>query len=140
MFLKGSIKTADIMGAKEDWEVTAMAPVKTLQTESIGQRVARIRKERGITQEELAHYLNVSQPIVSAYERGEMRLHGELIVKLAKLLKVSADELLGLKTGKDRSLPNSRRFIRRLRQLDRLPKRDQDALVRTIDAFLLKLQ
>ncbi len=31
---------------------------------------------------------------------------------------------------------HSRRFLRRLEQLSALPKRDQDALLRTIDAFL----
>jgi hypothetical protein len=30
----------------------------------------------------------------------------------------------------------NRRFLRRLQVVDQLPKRDQDALLRTIDAFL----
>ena len=48
--------------------------------ESIAQRLARLRRESGITQEEMADRLGISQPIVSDYERGELRLHGELIV------------------------------------------------------------
>jgi len=32
----------------------------------------------------------------------------------------------------------NRRLLRRLQQIDGLPKRDQDALLRTIDAFLSK--
>jgi hypothetical protein len=38
----------------------------------------------------------VTQPIVSDYERGELRLHGELIVKLTETLRVRAGEVLGL--------------------------------------------
>ena len=66
------------------------------ETETIGQRLARIRRERGLTQVELAEKLGVAQPVVSDYERGELRLHGELIIKLTGILGVSAEELLGL--------------------------------------------
>lgn len=41
-------------------------------------------------------FLGVSQPVVSGYERGALRLHGELIVRLAHLLRVWSDEILGI--------------------------------------------
>lgn len=104
--------------------------------EMISDRLARIRRERGLTQAELAEQLGVTQPIVSDYERGELRLHGELIVRLSEILRVSAEELLGLEPLKtDRGVGN-RRVLRRLQEIDRLPRRDQQALLRTIDAFL----
>lgn len=140
MFINVADKTTTIMDAKEEfWEGTTMASTKTIPAESIGQRITRLRKERGITQEELSDYLGVSQPVVSDYERGELRVHGELIVKLAKFLKVSADELLGLNSMKEVGAPKNRRLLRRLQQLDRLPKRDQEAVIRTMDAFLQKV-
>ncbi|MBM4258227.1 MAG: helix-turn-helix transcriptional regulator [Deltaproteobacteria bacterium] len=40
-----------------------------------GQRVAQLRKERGLTQQELAERLGISQPVVSDYECGALRLH-----------------------------------------------------------------
>lgn len=104
--------------------------------QAIGQRLAEMRRERGITQAELAEALGVSQPVVSDYERGALRLHGEQIAKLAALLKVSADELLGVvKLKRNTSVGNSR-AARRLQQIERLPQRDQQAIFRTIDAFL----
>ena len=106
--------------------------------ESIAQRVAQIRKERGITQEEMASLLNISQSIVSEYERGELRLHGELIIRLAKILGVTADEILGLEPAKDNGSVKNRRLLRRLQKIDKLSKRDQEALLRTVDAFLAK--
>jgi transcriptional regulator with XRE-family HTH domain len=106
---------------------------------SPGQRVAQLRKERGLTQQEMAARLGVSQPVVSDYECGALRLHGELIAKLTEILAVSADELLGLTPLTDRSgALKNRKLHRRLQQLDRLPPRDQQALLRTIDAFLAK--
>lgn len=107
--------------------------------ESIGQRIARLRKERGVTQIELAERLGVTQPLVSNWERGEIRLHGELIVELARIFGVSADELLGLSAPTaTSSSPARRRLSRRLQAIDKLSKRDQEALLRTIDAFLGK--
>ena len=103
--------------------------------ETIGQRMARLRRERGITQVELAEILGIAQPMVSAYENGGLRLHGELIVELTKILDVSADQLLGLKETKNGTAPNGR-LLRKLKQLELLPRRDQQALMRTIEAFL----
>ena len=102
----------------------------------LAQRVVRIRKERGITQVELAQKLGVTQPMVSRIEKGELRLNGEVIIKLAKLFKVSTDELLGLKPRKNDQLEISRRWLRRLKKINQLPKRDQDGLIQTVDRYL----
>jgi transcriptional regulator with XRE-family HTH domain len=108
-------------------------------TETIAQRLARLRRERGVTQQEMAERLGVSQPVVSDYERGELRLHGELIVTLARILGVSTDEILGYTPApRTNGAVKNRRILRRLQQLDRLPTRDQQAVLRTLDAFLAK--
>lgn len=105
----------------------------------VGQRLAALRKERGITQVELAELLDVTQSMVSDYEKGIIRLHGEVIVQLTKILRVSADELLGIKgTSKKNGAIKNRRLSRRIQAIDDLPKRDQEALLRTIDAFISK--
>lgn len=104
--------------------------------ESIGQRLARLRKERGVTQKDLAAKLDLTQPFISQYERGDLRLHGDLIVRIAKALRVSADELLGLVPAKPGAVIRNRRLARRLQQIDKLSRRDQDAIVRTLEAFL----
>ena len=115
----------------------ARAKSNGVAVEPIGERLARLRKERGLTQIELASELGVTQSHISAWERGNLRLHGELIAEIAGLLDVSADELLGLEKV-PREDPTSRRLVRRLRSFGQLPKRDQEALLRTIDAFLAR--
>ena len=87
-------------------------------------------------QVELAKLLGVTQPMVSRIERGELRLNGEVIVKLAKLYEVSTDELLGVKPIDDERPAISRRWLRRLKKIEELPKRDQDGLIQTIDRYL----
>jgi len=104
---------------------------------TIARRLREARKRRGITQVELAEKLGIGQVLISQYELGLTRIHGALIAGFAKALGTSADELLGLKAPKnDGSAIDDRRFLRRLAQVNRLPKRKKDALLTTIDAFL----
>jgi transcriptional regulator with XRE-family HTH domain len=119
-----------------------LALVKSTTPESIGQRIARLRREKGLTQVELARALEVSQPVVSDYENDVIKLSGETIVALAQILGASADELLGLEKPSRAAgaTIKNRRIYRQLQSIDRLPKRDQEALARTIDAFLAKGQ
>lgn len=106
--------------------------------ETLGERLARLRRERGITQAELAEKLSLAQPNVSDYERGVLRLNADLILKLTQILNVSADELLGIADMKRRRAVRSTRLSRRIEEIERLPRRDQEALLRTIEAFLSK--
>lgn len=106
------------------------------EQETIGQRLARLRRERGITQAELAEMLEIAQPMISGYERDAIRLHGEVIVDLTRILGVSADEILGLEQGTSATPVKNKRLLRKIHELDRLPRRDQEAVIRTINAFL----
>lgn len=114
----------------------ALTPEEKKIDKAIGARLARLRKERGYTQVELAEKLGVIQSVISSYERGRLRIHPTVIVKLTKVLQVTADELLGISAKPRREAALPRRFSRRLKAVGELPKRDQDALLRTIDAFL----
>lgn len=57
-------------------------------------RTARERK--GMTQKEVADAIGVAKSTYSLYESGNRGLNVMLIKKLANVLKVSADELLGI--------------------------------------------
>ncbi len=119
-----------------------LALVKSPSPETVGARISRLRREKGMTQVELARALEVSQPVVSDYENDVIKLSGETIVALVQILGASADELLGLEKPARTAgaTVKNRRIYRQLQSIDRLPKRDQEALARTIDAFLTKGQ
>jgi len=104
-------------------------------TRAVGQRAARLRKERGITQIEMAKQLGVSQPHVSLIESGETRLHGEMVARLAGVLGVSADVLLGIVPLKGRSSsPERGKFWKAFQLAAQLPERDQRAVARLISS------
>lgn len=58
-------------------------------------RIAEQRKLPGLSQEELATKLNISQKSISKYERSDRRPSYEVLVAMASLFGVSVDYLLG---------------------------------------------
>ena len=102
--------------------------------ESIGERVGRIRKERGFTQVELAEKIGVIQSIVSAIERDVLKLSAEMAVRFALALEVSTDDLLmpTQRNGSQGKKP-SRKILRRLEKIETLPRTQQMAVLKTID-------
>lgn len=61
---------------------------------SIGENIRRIRKERGLTQEELAKKVYVGAPMICMIERGTKAPSLQLGKELAEALGVSVDDLL----------------------------------------------
>lgn len=59
-------------------------------------KLKQARKDKGLTQIDIARELNVTQSNVSNYEKGNYKLNSDQIVKLVKVLECSADYLLGL--------------------------------------------
>ena len=104
--------------------------------ESIGQRVARIRKERGFTQVELAGKIGIVQTLATDYETDRLRLTAEMAVRFAMALDVSLDELLHPNASKAGLRKPSRKVLRRLERIEDLPPTQQTTLLRTIDTFL----
>ena len=111
--------------------------VSDSQYESLGQRLARLRKERALTQVQLAEKLGTIQSHVSAYELGRLRPNSDMVVQLAKALRVSADQLLGLK-GNGNGYSPSLKIARRMEKIEKLPLSDQRAVFKVLDAMVEK--
>lgn len=104
--------------------------------ETLGQRLARIRKERGYTQKDLARKIGIIQSLVSAYERGQLRLTAEMTIRFATALEVSTDDLLRPNGTKPLSRRPSLKVLRRMKQIESLPASQQAVVLKTIDAFV----
>ena len=61
---------------------------------TIGKRITLLRKEKGLTQEELATHMGVSPQAVSKWENDQTCADISALPRLARLLGVSVDELL----------------------------------------------
>ena len=61
----------------------------------INERIKELRKEKGITQKELAKAVNITQSNIARYETGQQEPKATNIIALADYFNVSADYLLG---------------------------------------------
>lgn len=103
-------------------------------SQSIGENTSRIRKSRGLTQIELGELIGINQYQISDYEIGRLHLSDEMIIRFAKALKTSSDEILGLKDSEIEK--PSLRLTKRLVKIETLSEADQKSLLKTIDMFL----
>jgi transcriptional regulator with XRE-family HTH domain len=102
--------------------------------ESLGQRIARLRRGRGWTQRKLADETGFRLSAVTKLERDSRTLHLEELTVLAKALEVSLDSLVS-GSGRRANFPDQRLRLR-LELLQELPKEGRDSLVQLLDAIL----
>lgn len=98
----------------------------------IHQQIANFRKKKGLTQEELAKALGVTNQAVSKWESGQCCPDIQLLPTIAELFRVSVDELLGQPPLPSvNALPSCLR-----REIDALPEGDDFAFAFRTSAAL----
>jgi transcriptional regulator with XRE-family HTH domain len=103
--------------------------------EPFGDRMARLRKDAGFSQRDLAKELGVTQRMVAYYEAQSEHPPAHLLPQLVELFGVSTDELLGLRPPKA-VRPANQRLLQRLKRIEKLPPKEKKQLLALIDAFL----
>lgn len=58
------------------------------------QRICELREDHDLTQVQMGKILSCSQRVYSNYERGELDIPTEILIKLADFYEVSVDYLL----------------------------------------------
>lgn len=71
------------------------------------QKIRDLREDKDLTQTQIAKILNCSQRIYSNYERGEVDIPTQVLIKLAEFHGTSVDFLLGL-TDEKRPYPRKK--------------------------------
>ncbi len=100
-----------------------------------GKRLAKLRKDAGFTQKELADEIGATRRVIAYYETESEHPPANLLVDLAHALNVSTDELLGVKPVQKRPRPDTR-MLRRLQQLEKLDPATKRQVVQVIDTYL----
>ncbi len=65
------------------------------------QRIRDLREDKDLTQQRMGEILSCSQRVYSNYERGELDIPTEILIKLADFHNVSVDYLLNRTDKKD---------------------------------------
>ncbi|ABZ83296.1 helix-turn-helix domain protein [Heliomicrobium modesticaldum Ice1] len=111
--------------------------------DSIGNRIKHLRKQRGLTQPQLAKLLNVSPQVISNWERGYTpTIAPESIDKLASILETTSDFLLGRSTASissslealEKSWPEGIKVLRRANE--KLTPEKKRVILELIDTYV----
>jgi len=112
--------------------------------DELGDRIRRLRKERGWTQAEFAERIGCSRRAVVYYERDGKYPPAPVLAAMAGAFQINIETLMDPEAPKIRRRrddpdllndPDDRRLWRRFQQLKSLPERDQRAILRMLDAM-----
>ena len=104
----------------------------------LGQRIAALRRERSLTQVQLAEAMGVAQQTLAHYEAGRLRLLVGALPNLAQRLDVTVEELVGAlpkRTAPGKRGPVSK-IQQQLEQVNQLPRAKQRMVSEVIDSLL----
>jgi len=124
-------------------DVTRKKAAKNSIGSDFGARLMTFRKAQDISQAQLAKAAHTTQRAISYYETGLGFPPAPLVARLAHALKVSSDELLGIKPQprdvsnfeRVNSDPEGRRLWKKFQQMASLPQKDQRAVIRLINSL-----
>ena len=105
----------------------------------LGKKIKNLRKERGVTQQQIADLINMHRSNYSKIENGQRDISVNALNKIAKFFNVSVDNLINETTGipkevtiKDKSL------LERVKLIQELEKEEQNLVLKFIDSLLTK--
>ena len=86
-----------------------------------GKRLAYFRQQRGLTQQELAQELGMTRELIGHYERRCENPSIEFLLNFSKTMGISLDELLGLKSEREKPGPSPKalKVAERISQMSR---------------------
>lgn len=110
-------------------------------SKSFAGRLKKLRRDKGLTQKDLAQIVGCETVLISRYERGEGLPKFDTLVMLAEALRVSTDELtLGRSPSEASKEPPIQNvlLLERFRELEGLPREDQTMVIQLVDAVIAK--
>jgi len=106
---------------------------------TLGERIKRLRMERGWSQTQLAQRLEVHPKQVSGWERGAHTPSTDVLIRIAETLGVSLDYLAFENREVKRHIDIADlELLEKLQEIDKLPDEDKETVKNVLDTFILK--
>lgn len=102
----------------------------------LSENIKTIRKNKGLSQEELAVQLNVVRQTISKWEKAYSVPDAEMLIRLAEILEVSVNELLGVNGNSDAERSSMVNQIIEINEQLAIRNRRTSKIVKTIGAAL----
>jgi transcriptional regulator with XRE-family HTH domain len=115
--------------------ISVMAPDEQQFLKTLGARIAKLRKEQGLSQQSVADKLGIAQQSYAHYEVGRVRMPLWMLPQIALLFGVSADELIGEAAKPGKRGPASR-LQQQIERLSSLPQAKQRLVMEMLEGVL----
>ena len=105
---------------------------------ALGKRIKRLRKEKSLTQKQLAKEIGTSPAQLNKYEGGFNAPPVERLLLLAEVFDCSIDYLI---TGNDEMSQapiNNQRLAHRFKVIDELAREEKEVIITVLDAMITK--
>ena len=102
----------------------------------LGARIAELRKELGLTQQQLADALETTQQQVASYESARLRVPASMLPRLARVLGVTLEMLIGEEPRTAAKRGPTPKLQQQLERLSSLPKPKQRAIMEVLEAMI----
>jgi hypothetical protein len=107
------------------------------QRSPLGERIASLREQAGLSQQQLAEKTGANQQTIAYWERRAATLRPDQLTALAAALNTSVDHLLG---QPPRKMPAAAGPAGKMRQVfedvSKLPRRQQQQIAKVVSALL----
>lgn len=110
-------------------------PAKRERT-PFGQRLHTLREQAGLSQQQLADRLGLTQRAYAHWERNPVALRPDQLLSLAEALNVSVEDLVGSNGTKKRGTGPTGKMKQLFEAASQLPRSQQQKLAAVLEAFV----
>ncbi|WP_103072695.1 helix-turn-helix domain-containing protein [Aquimarina sediminis] len=98
---------------------------------TLGQQITKLRKQKKLSQNELGKKVGTSGDIIGRYERDEVKPSIEVASRIADVLEVSLDYLIGKVT-----VEVDNQLLKRVIEVQQMDDNDKEHILYTLDALI----
>lgn len=99
----------------------------------LGEKISKLKKQKKISQVELAEQTGISRDAISKYERGDVLPSVEYAKRIAGALGVSLDYLVS-DNDNEEALDNE--AVKRIKEIQGLPEQEKEKIYSVVDALI----
>jgi len=107
---------------------------------ALGERMAQLRKARGITQTQIAETLGLTQQTYQSYEVGRRRIPVSTLPNVARVLSVSLEELFGESESSPRKRGPTPKWQKHIEVIAQLSRTQQQFIAQMLEVALAQVQ
>ncbi len=98
---------------------------------SFGEQISKLRKRKKLSQNDLGKKAGTSGDLIGRYERNEVKPSIEVVSKIADILDVSLDFLIGKVT-----VEVDNQILKRVLEVQQMEDEDKNHILYTLDALI----